>query len=165
MNSVMSFRVSVKTDGSLKFRARLCPNGAHQKKELDYDETYSPTVRKETVLMMLYCAVHFDWDLLHVDIGCAYKEAIPDPNRPMFMRMAKDLVRYGFSRSEFVELLVNYWGTKDAGRKFYAYLSFLLQEFGLSRSGDDPCLFVQVSGGGLRVLALVYVDDIVVTGD
>jgi hypothetical protein len=64
-----------------------------------------------------------------------------------------------------VRLLVNFWGTKDAGRKFYAYLSFLLMDFGLERSGDDPCLFSCISADGSRVLVLVHVDDIAITGD
>jgi hypothetical protein len=164
MNSVMSFRVSIKPDGTLKFRARLCPNGGGQKQGLDFDESYSPNLSKNTVFVVLHVAAHQDWELIHVDIGCAYKEAIPDPTRPMHMRMAKDAMDYGFSDTQFVQLLVNYWGTKDARRKFYAYLAFLLLEFGLLRSGDDPCLFLQVPDVGERVLALLYVDDIAITG-
>jgi hypothetical protein len=161
----MSFRVSVKANGSLKFRVRLCPNGSRQEKGVDYDDSYSPTLKKETVIMLLHVTGSRDWDLWHVDIGCAYKEAIPSERRPMFMKMAKDVMVYDFSDREFVQLLSNYWGTKDAGRRFYAYLAFVLLDFGLVRSGDDPCLFVEVSSEGKQVLALLYVDDIAVTGD
>jgi hypothetical protein len=35
-----------------------------------------------------------DWDLLHVDIGCAYKEAIPNLDKPLYMKVAKDLRAY-----------------------------------------------------------------------
>jgi hypothetical protein len=97
MNSVMALRVSVKADGTLKFRARLCPNGSRQVQGVDYDESYSPTIRKEAVFLTLHVAVHRDWDILNVDIGCEYKEAIPNLSRPMFMRMARDVRDYGFS--------------------------------------------------------------------
>mmetsp|Transcript_19549 Transcript_19549/g.43555 ORF Transcript_19549/g.43555 Transcript_19549/m.43555 type:complete len:536 (-) Transcript_19549:414-2021(-) len=165
MNSVMSFRVSVKADGSYKFRVRLCPDGSKQEKGKDFRSSFSPIVRKETVFMVMHVSAAKDWGLLHIGIGCAYKEAIPDLEKPLYMKVAKDLRAYGFSKHEFVQLLVNYWGTKDAGRKFYAYLAFILTLFGLERSGGDPCLFIQVSGLGQRVIALLYVDDIAVTGD
>jgi hypothetical protein len=82
----------------------VCPNGSKQVKGVDYDDSYSPTVRKETVFMLFHVTACKDWELLHVDIGTAYKEAIPNA-RPMFMKMAKDVQACGFSASDYVQLL------------------------------------------------------------
>jgi hypothetical protein len=87
MNSVMAFRVSVRADGSLKFRARLCPNGSNQKKSADYDETYSPTVRRETVFFLLHVAAHKDWDIWHVDSGCVQAHAHEDDEGRQSLRV------------------------------------------------------------------------------
>jgi hypothetical protein len=138
MNSVMAFRVSMKADGTLKFRVRLCPNGSRQVKGEDFDESYSPTVRKETIFALFHVAAHNDWEIWHIDIACAYKEAIPHPTRRLFMRMSKDVVQFGFSAKEFVELLVNYWGTKDAGRKFSGWPELKVATSMLASAGATP---------------------------
>mmetsp|Transcript_14668 Transcript_14668/g.32957 ORF Transcript_14668/g.32957 Transcript_14668/m.32957 type:complete len:535 (+) Transcript_14668:2616-4220(+) len=166
MNSVMSFRVSVKADGSYKFRVRLCPDGSKQEKGKDFRSSFSPIVRKETVFMVMHVSAAKDWGLLHIGIGCAYKEAIPDLEKPLYMKVAKDLRAYGFSKHEFVQLLVNYWGTKQAGRDWHAWLGCVLMQYGFERDGDDPCLFfIERPEEGLLLLFLLFVDDLAFAGN
>jgi hypothetical protein len=62
MNAVIAYRVSRQADGSLKHRARLCPDGGKQVQGEDYDESFSPTVRKETIFLVLHLAGAQDWD-------------------------------------------------------------------------------------------------------
>jgi hypothetical protein len=60
VRAVMVLRVSRKSDGSLKFKARLCPDGSSQVRGLDYDDSYSPTVRKTSIFMTLHVAAAQD---------------------------------------------------------------------------------------------------------
>jgi hypothetical protein len=84
----------------------------------------------------------------------------------MYMRLSAAQREFGFASTEFVRLLVNYWGTKEAGRAFHVYIALILGEFGLVRSGHDPCLFTKIEPvSGRRVIVLLYVDDILTTGD
>ena len=56
------------------------------------------------------------------------------------------------------------YGLKQSPRAWYAKLSYVLMTNGLKMSGADPSLFVKRST--LRtIIVLVYVDDIVITGD
>lgn len=55
-------------------------------------------------------------------------------------------------------------GLKQSPRAWYAKLSSVLMLNGLKRSNADPSLFVKRSNSGI-VVVLIYVDDIVITGD
>jgi hypothetical protein len=56
------------------------------------------------------------------------------------------------------------YGLKQSPRAWYAKLSSVLMLNGLKRSNADPSLFVKRSNSGI-VVVLIYVDDIVITGD
>jgi hypothetical protein len=165
VRAVMAFRVSRKTDGSLKFRARLCPDGGSQVRWQDYDDSYSPTVRRGSILMVLHIAAAEDWDIEHVDIGNAYKETLTDDRHPLHMRLSAAMVDFGFAKSTHVRLNCNFWGTKEAGQRWYSFISFIVQGFGLRRSGDDPCQFeLNSKDTKLILVVLIYVDDVLITG-
>lgn len=63
MRAVMAFRVTEEDAHKLKFKARVCPNGSTLQRGVDFDQTNSPTVRRETVLMILDIAATKDWTL------------------------------------------------------------------------------------------------------
>lgn len=56
------------------------------------------------------------------------------------------------------------YGLKQSPRAWYAKLSHVLINIGLKRSSADPSLFVKKGFFGTTIV-LVYVDDIVITGD
>jgi hypothetical protein len=165
VGAVMALRVSRKTDGTLKFRARLCPNGGGQVRGKDYDDSYSPTTRKETILMVMHVAGVENWDLEHLDVANAYKETLTDDRHPLHMKLSQSMIDFGFAKSAYVRLNVNYWGTKEAGQRWHAFISFIIGEFGMRRSGDDPCQFeLYDNDSRLVLLILIYVDDVLITG-
>jgi hypothetical protein len=166
MQAVIAYRSSFLPDGTIKYKARLCPDGSRQEEGIDYDASYSPTVRKAAIFMVLHIAGTNEWVVWHVDIGTAYKSAPTPRGQPLYMRLSPAQREFGFSQSEFVRLLVNYWGTKEAGRAFHVYLALVLSEVGMERSGDDPCMFTKIdSVTSRRLVVLMFVDDIMLTGD
>jgi hypothetical protein len=161
LRSLIAFRVSRLADGTLKFKARLCPDGSGQVQGKDYDQSYSPTVRKETILLVTHVAAARGWLTKHIDIGNAYKEVPTQNKRPLYMKLTKAMLQQGFAHTPFVKLLVNYWGTKQAGREWHAWLGCVLMHYGFERSGDDPCLFyIEDTAQGLILLFLLFVDDL-----
>jgi hypothetical protein len=99
INALMAFRVSRLASGELKFKARLVSNGSAQVKGVDYEDSYSPTVRKDTILMVLHVGAPKGWLMKHIDIGNAYKE-VPLVNRkPVYMKLNKAMIAQGFAKS------------------------------------------------------------------
>jgi len=58
------FKVKRDSDGRiLKFKARVCARGDQQTYEVDYNETFAPTLRYTTLRMLLSIASSFDLEI------------------------------------------------------------------------------------------------------
>lgn len=76
MNVVVSrwvFRIKQNSDGSLeRYKARLVAKGFHQKHGEDYDLTYTPVVKADTIHTILAISTSRQWKLYHLDICNAF---------------------------------------------------------------------------------------------
>ena len=58
------YKTKFNTDGSiLKHKARIVAEGYSQLQGMDYDETFSPIARMETVMMLVVVAAHHKWEI------------------------------------------------------------------------------------------------------
>ena len=55
-----------------KFKARLVAKGYSQKQGIDYNETFSPVTRFDTIRAMISVAAKEDMTLTHFDIKTAF---------------------------------------------------------------------------------------------
>lgn len=66
-------RIIVKSDGSIeRFKACLVAKGFSQTYGMDYQETYAPTAKADSVRILLSIAGTEDMDLVQFDIKTAY---------------------------------------------------------------------------------------------
>ena len=60
-------------DGSLqKYKARLVAHSYSQQLGMDYNDTFSPVVRLESIRTLLALAVTEDWEMQQMDVKGAY---------------------------------------------------------------------------------------------
>lgn len=52
-----------------RYKARLIARGFNQLKELDYEETFSPVVKKRTIRLILTLALSNGWSLNQLDVS------------------------------------------------------------------------------------------------
>ncbi|GKC41214.1 putative RNA-directed DNA polymerase [Tanacetum coccineum] len=155
------WKIKYKSTGEVeRYKARLVAKGFGQKEGIDYEETFSPVVKMVTVRCVLTLGVHYDWNVYQLDINNAllYGELIED----VYMTLPEGY--FSSDDKRVCKLQKSLYGLKQAPRKWNEKLTFVLSEFGFQQSKNDFFLYTLFKGQSFVVL-LVYVDDILITGN
>ncbi|KAE8663053.1 hypothetical protein F3Y22_tig00113123pilonHSYRG00166 [Hibiscus syriacus] len=128
---------------------------------LDYDETFSPVAKLTTVRVLLALAANKDWNLWQMDVKNAFLHGELD--REIYMTQPM-----GFQSQDHPEYVCKLrkalYGLKQAPRAWYGKIAEFLTKSGYSVTPADSNLFVKANEGKLAIV-LVYVDDLIITGD
>ncbi|KAJ0850106.1 putative RNA-directed DNA polymerase [Helianthus annuus] len=162
IDSKWVYRIKKDANGQVtRYKARLVAKGFNQKSGIDYQETFSPVVKATTIQVLLSLAVTNQWPLRQLDVQNAFLHG--DLKETVYLRQPQGFV--DTSRPDHVCLLhKSLYGLKQAPRAWFERFSTTLHHLGFIGSKTDPSLFILKKPGTL-VYVLVYVDDIIVTGN
>src|SRR5690606_23458211 len=139
-------------DGTIeRYKARLVAKGHSQQAGIDYNETYAPVTRYDTLRFVIAVATNLNLNLDQLDIKTAFlygnldEEVWMNPP-PAICLDGKDL-----------HLMKSHYGYKRATMKSYEKLSSVLARLGFSLSAFDPCVYFFSSE---QTFIVVYVDHI-----
>jgi hypothetical protein len=150
------------TDGTLnKYKARLVVMGNHQVEGLDFNETFSPTLRYQSLRTLLSLATSWDLEVYQLDIKTAFLNGILEESIYM-MQPSLFPVQVGSQGEELVlQLKKSLYGLRQAPRVFNAHLHSNLIKLGYTASSTDRAVYWKELNGK-RIYLSVYVDDILV---
>ena len=154
------YKVKTGADGSVeRYKARLVAQGYTQKFGTDYDETFSPVVRMESLRALLALSVQFGLQLHQVDVTTAFLNG--ELEEEVYMQQPKGFSREG-EEHLVCKLKKSIYGLKQSPRCWNTALEKQLKEMGFIQSTSDPCIYVDA--GGDTFFIGVYVGDIVLAG-
>ncbi|KAK8954626.1 hypothetical protein KSP39_PZI001744 [Platanthera zijinensis] len=155
------FVVKHAADGTVdRLKARLVARGFTQQHGLDYEETFSPVAKLNTVRVLLSLAVHRHWPLYQLDIKNAFLNG--DLHETVYMQQPPGFETTG--ESLVCHLRKSIYGLKQSPRAWFEKFSKVVCTSGFTRSSADFSLFTHHRSTG-TVILLVYVDDILITGN
>ena len=154
-------KTKYKPDGTVeRHKDRLVIRGFEQVKDKDYKHTFSPVAKLTTVRVFIALATAKHWLLHQLDINNAFLHGYIDEEVFMFPPPGYTKAKPG----EVCQLQRSLYGLKQASRQWNLELTKFLQHQGFCESKHDYSLFTRLHQG-LSIFVLVYVDDLLITGD
>ena len=142
-----------------KYKARLVARGFTQQQGIDFEETFSPTLRYESLRLLFATAAVYGLQLWLLDVVSAYLNG--DIDKEIFMRMPEGLPVTDQNKGKCLRLLKGLYGLKQSGRIWAEKFRECLCAFGFVAIQADQCIFIRHFGQEVCLVAL-YVDDIII---
>ena len=150
------FKEKVAADGSTeRLKARLVAQGYTQRYGQDYDETFSPVVRAESIRTIIAHAANNKMLLHQMDIKTAFLNG--NLKEEVFMKQPEGFVVKG-QEHLVCKLKKSIYGLKQSPRCWNMALHDHLCKIGFKQSASDPCIYTAERE---TVILAVYVDDII----
>jgi hypothetical protein len=151
----------VKADGTYdKHKARLVAKGFTREFGWDYDESFSPTPKLGSIIMLLMIANKNSWSVCQLDVKGAFLHGVLD--REVYCRPIQGMnIEPGY----VIRLKKALYGLQEAGRQWFETYKKALLSLGFKQAKSELCYFyLPGTEGESLVHIIIYVDDQIITG-
>lgn len=142
-----------------RYKARLVARGFLQRAGIDYDESFAPVAKFQSIRLILALAAAYDLELHQMDVKTAFLYGSLD--RDVFMEQPEG---YNSDGSKVWKLHKSLYGLKQAPRSWYHELHHSLLKIGFIRTLSDHSIYVRRDNNGLIIVG-VYVDDLTIAAE
>ncbi|TPX30028.1 DNA-directed DNA polymerase [Synchytrium microbalum] len=153
--------LTIKTEPSKRYKARLVAQGFSQKYGQDYTSTYSPVLDIATYRYLIGIATQKDWAIHAMDVQTAYLYG--DLLEDIYMKVPDGLHTPDHIRQPCVKLQKSLYGLKQSGRQWYSKYAEVLKSEGFTNCVEAPSVFFQNTEHGPSITS-IYVDDTNIMG-
>ncbi|GJX39534.1 retrovirus-related pol polyprotein from transposon TNT 1-94 [Tanacetum coccineum] len=138
-------------------KARLVSQGYNQQEGIDYDETYAPVARLESIRILLAYACALDFKLFQMDVKSAFLNGFI--NEEVYVAQPPGFI--DFEKPDHVyKLKKALYGLKQAPKAWYDRLKAFLIKHEYKMGMVDNTLFTKKKSSNL-IIVQIYVDDII----
>ncbi|KAJ1704622.1 hypothetical protein LUZ63_004403 [Rhynchospora breviuscula] len=141
----------------IRNKARLVAQGFKQQEGIDFEETFAPVARLESIRMLLAYASNKGFTLFQMDVKSAFLNGWIDEE--VYVQQPPGFVDH-FNPNHVFKLHKALYGLKQAPRAWYGRLCTFLLDNGFIRGKMDTTLFTKKKDDHL-LLVQIYVDDII----
>ncbi|GJR94066.1 retrovirus-related pol polyprotein from transposon TNT 1-94 [Tanacetum coccineum] len=138
-------------------KARLVAQGYNQQEGIDYDETYAPVARLESIRILLAYACALDFKLFQMDVKSAFLNGFI--NEEVYVAQPPGFI--DFEKPDHVyKLKKALYGLKQAPKAWYDRLKAFLIKHEYKMGIVDNTLFTKKKSSNL-IIVQIYVDGII----
>ncbi|KAI5348478.1 hypothetical protein L3X38_001365 [Prunus dulcis] len=157
------FKTKLNLDGTVqKHKARLVDKGYAQKPGIDYNETFAPVARLDTIRTLIALAAQKGWKLLQLDVKSAFLNEVLEEE--VYTEQPEGFEVKTASHKVY-KLKKALYGLKQAPRAWYSEIDTYLTSCNFKRSTSEATLYTRTDEEGKLIIVSIYVDDIVYTGN
>ena len=151
ISSGWNFKIKTGKDGLPKRRnARFFAKGYRQVKGIDYQESFAPVVRYDSLRVLIAIAAKHDLELFQLEVKTAFHYGEVDEE--IYISQPEGYVTAG-REHEVCRLNKSIYGIRQASRIWNQKLHSALLSYGLIQSTADPCIYFQNEGKTTLIIA------------
>jgi hypothetical protein len=139
-----------------RFKARLVARGFSQRYGIDYEETFAPTLRYESLRLLLAIATKYDLEIEQMDVVSAYLSGKVEEE--LYMEPPEGLL---IPPGQVCRLKKGLYGLKQAAAVWNKEFSSTLGRLNCTAITADRSVFHNATTG---IIIGLYVDDLVIVG-
>ena len=154
----------------VKFKARLVARGFSQQKGIDFNETFAPVLKFNSLRTLLSLAALYDFEVEQMDVATAFLNG--DLQEEIYMEIptlnhesdsTTELIKA--KRAGYVFILKrSIYGLRQASREWNRKIDTWLNESGFCRCKTDHAVYFKREVSFIMIITL-YVDDILIIGN
>ncbi|BBG97847.1 aldose 1-epimerase family protein [Prunus dulcis] len=143
-----------------RYKARLVAKGYTQTYGIDYEETFAPVAKLNTVRVLLSLAANLDWSLHQFDVKNAFLHG--ELMEEVYMDIPPG---YNTTQTGTVcRLRKALYGLKQSPRPWFGRFTMAMKNNGFKQCNSDHTLILKHRKGKVTTL-IIYVDDMIITGN
>jgi hypothetical protein len=157
------YKTKYKANGEVdKHKARLVAKGFAQEYGVDYNETFAPVARLDTIRMVLAIAAQHNWKVYQMDVKSAFLNGYLEEE--VYVQQPPGYEVRG-QEDKVYRLKKALYGLKQAPRAWYSRIDSYMIKNEFIRSTSEPTLYTKVNEQGQILIVCLYVDDLIYTGN
>nr|KYP69003.1 Retrovirus-related Pol polyprotein from transposon TNT 1-94 [Cajanus cajan] len=138
------YKTKLNPDGTIqKHKARLIAKGYSQQPRVDYNETFAPVARLDTIRALIALAAQKGWNIYQLDVKSAFLNGVLEEE--IYVEQPPGFVMKGHE-GKVLRLKKASYGLKQAPRTWYSKIDQYFTDHGFMRSKSEPTLYIKTQG-------------------